>query len=785
VSYPITRGIRVETAAIVIITLIGTMSQFKIWKVIQERRRKQLLEKQQEEQQRDQAEEEIGRRLVAGNGKEQEHWEAVYGDGTTSQRAQTDSGVGTEDDSIRKVSTSTADPTRSRASQVHVIEMDALDRYGRSEPIRSDRTSGGPRVSVYAATDNESNEVANRRSSPGQVGASVQNLTSIGSGVSPVQTAQYVNQWPKRSSTVLPELLGPLPFEAAASNHDDTDDSSSVATFASSTGPQRRSVQRFSGASLFRKISKRSQRNSRQRPLSMEAASLANTRGDGTTVSPPGSNRNSLDFSSPRRRHVREKSIGLSIQPEDVLLPDSPIEPGRRKVSMDKRAEVAEDRASQLAEEESWQLDPLGGSSPDENDNQRKSLLRPLSGVPEEAEHHHDFSGRLPEAGPKVASVYRTNEWAKHLDRAEKPEVALLSLHKLSDSSESDELDEAAVPVDMHALQSTDLSHQSSRDSFGRQPRSPESIPRNFLSEYMSQQQQQAPRSRASTDSLSLRRKPVGSLPKSLSRKSSAQSDLSSTFNNHPISTTRPSVPTLKVPTSGGLRSSSTPIISTIVASPIEEGVETTSFAPQPTQRYVSSPLASTNTLLTQRASMLQNKHLSAISPTYSRNSSYSTIGLPASPSDPASLAIYAPNRSAVAHALEDDSLSLAQRRSILQSTRASPLPQTQNTYPLPNRTSLDPSQRRASMLAAWRSSLATDLGTPAATYSESELRRKEMLDGKMREANQRQEKFLREKVREQAWDEVMRREDMLERHREVLGRMQAEARERLSLVDG
>lgn len=59
------------------------------------------------------------------------------------------------------------------------------------------------------------------------------------------------------------------------------------------------------------------------------------------------------------------------------------------------------------------------------------------------------------------------------------------------------------------------------------------------------------------------------------------------------------------------------------------------------------------------------------------------------------------------------------------------------------------------------------------------------MLDGKVREANQRQEKVLREKGRERAWDEVMRRGDMLERHREVLGRMQAEARERLSLVDG
>lgn len=764
------------------------MSQFKIWKFIQDRRRKQLLERKAEEQKRDQAEEEIGKRLVDGNGKEQEQWEAVYGDGTTSHRAQTDSGVGTEDNSIRKVSMSTVEPTRSRASQIHVIEMDALDRSGRFEPMKSDLGSGSPRVSMYPTINNEGKEVADRRLSPGQVRASIHNRTSSGSRTSPVQTAKYVDQWPKRSSSVTPERLGPLPFETAVSNNDDTDDSSSVATFADSTASERRSMQRFSGASLLRKISKRSQRNSRQRPLSMEATSLANTRGDATLGTPPGSNRNSLDFTSPRSRHIRENSIGLSILPESILLPDSPVAPGLHEAST---TDATKNRTRKPMEENTGQQDPFGASSPDETDNQRKSLLRPLSGVPEEAEHYHDtsyapaaedhsFSSRLPEAGPKVASVFRTNEWAKHLDRAEKPDLDHLGLLNPSDSQSSDDSEEAAAPVDMLALQTTALSLQSSRESSVAQPRSPESIPRNFLSEYMAQQQQQGPRSRTSTDSLSLRRKPVGSVPSphALSRKSSAQSDLSLSANLNTNNTTIPhlSIPTLKLPSKPNHRSSSSPIISPIVASPIEEGVET-SFPQSPQQRYVSSPLASTNTLLTQRASMLQNKHLSAIS----RNSSYSSVnaGLPASPSDPASLAIYAAPKAALANALEDDTLSLAQRRSLLQSTRPSPYPTplSQPTYPLPSpRYSTDPSARRASMLAAWRSSLATDLGPPQNQTHETELRRREMLEGKQRERDGRLEKQLRERGRERAWDEVMRRGDMLERHREVLRRMQKEA---------
>jgi hypothetical protein len=39
-TYPITRGIRVEVAGIILIFLLGIVSQSKLWKVIKERREK-------------------------------------------------------------------------------------------------------------------------------------------------------------------------------------------------------------------------------------------------------------------------------------------------------------------------------------------------------------------------------------------------------------------------------------------------------------------------------------------------------------------------------------------------------------------------------------------------------------------------------------------------------------------------------------------------------------------------------------------------------------------------
>ncbi|MCJ1295992.1 hypothetical protein MMC34_007557 [Xylographa carneopallida] len=768
-TYPITRGMRVETAAIIVLTFIGVMSQLKIWKVIQDRRDKQLMEKQEVERQQEQADEEIGMRLVAGNGREQEEWEATYGDNPRPEQLHKDSGLGTEDNSIRKVSMSPAEAASPRGSQSHVIEMTPL---GTSTGAKFDKTNGGPTVSVSVAHDDEGmSYLAPRRLSHEQPRVSSGPSTARNSRLDSIDITRYnavseiKDKHHRYSMSGAPDL-GPLPFETRTSFKSEDNDASSVATAASSQLPQRRSAQRFSGSSLLRKLSKRSQRHSRQRSTSVEGPS-STSRDETSLISTYNQGRQD-GVSSRESRHIRENSIGLSILPEDVFLPESP----RSTVasSADHIAQANNTRwsldetAKRLAAEYAGELGGLsdnGTPNSDEVVEQTKSLLRPLSEVPEETDYNtlsrdpsqisklsapqQELEGRLPEATSKVASVHRTTEWAKHLDRADKPEIDRLSLLKGSNSQESDEQEEHAAPVDIHALQqtgtgdSTPLTQQSSEESLSCHPRSPSNISRTFLSEYMASQALSSHPSKSS-----LARKAVGSL----SRHSSHQSDLP------------PRPASLSALKTRNLRSSSSPI----VASPIEEGVET-SF---PT-RYVSSPAAST-TLLGKRSTMLRDKYLPPPIP---------ATGLPAPPSDPASLAIY-PTPS---NPLEDDNMPLAQRRSLLQA-RTPPhhhqpfhSPHHSATYPL---LPAPPSTRRASQLAHFRSSLAADLSAPKQPAHDTELRRAELLAAKHQAKLAEQQAVRRSLEREEAWGQAMRRGEMLDAHRVVMGRMQRGVNERL-----
>ncbi|EAW12832.1 TMEM198/TM7SF3 family protein [Aspergillus clavatus NRRL 1] len=78
-SYPITRNIRVELAIIVIIAILGVVSQLRLWKLIRERRRKEDEIRDEEGRKNEEAEAEVCRRLEENNQREREEWEARYG----------------------------------------------------------------------------------------------------------------------------------------------------------------------------------------------------------------------------------------------------------------------------------------------------------------------------------------------------------------------------------------------------------------------------------------------------------------------------------------------------------------------------------------------------------------------------------------------------------------------------------------------------------------------------------------------------------------------------------
>ncbi|PYH68648.1 uncharacterized protein BO88DRAFT_389910 [Aspergillus vadensis CBS 113365] len=80
-TYPITRNIRVELAATVIIAILGVVSQLRLWKVVRERRRKEKEKRDEEQKKKEEAEAELGRKLEEDNMQERKEWEARYGGG--------------------------------------------------------------------------------------------------------------------------------------------------------------------------------------------------------------------------------------------------------------------------------------------------------------------------------------------------------------------------------------------------------------------------------------------------------------------------------------------------------------------------------------------------------------------------------------------------------------------------------------------------------------------------------------------------------------------------------
>ncbi|KAJ5958591.1 Golgin subfamily A member 7/ERF4 [Penicillium vulpinum] len=80
-TYPVTRGIRVELAATIIIFILGVISQVKLWNLIKERRAKEEDSRRAHTRKVEEEDAEAGRRLEEKNIQERAEWELIYGNG--------------------------------------------------------------------------------------------------------------------------------------------------------------------------------------------------------------------------------------------------------------------------------------------------------------------------------------------------------------------------------------------------------------------------------------------------------------------------------------------------------------------------------------------------------------------------------------------------------------------------------------------------------------------------------------------------------------------------------
>ncbi|KAK6342116.1 hypothetical protein TWF730_001594 [Orbilia blumenaviensis] len=79
-TFPLTRGIRVEIAAIVVITCFGIISQMKLWQVIKQKREEREEVRKQRQADLEAMEAENGRRVEEAAQRDRDVWEKQYGD---------------------------------------------------------------------------------------------------------------------------------------------------------------------------------------------------------------------------------------------------------------------------------------------------------------------------------------------------------------------------------------------------------------------------------------------------------------------------------------------------------------------------------------------------------------------------------------------------------------------------------------------------------------------------------------------------------------------------------
>lgn len=327
----------------------------------------------------------------------------------------------------------------------------------------------------------------------------------------------------------------------------------------------------------------------------------------------------------------------------------------------------------------------------------------------------------------RVVKNYRTNEWAKHLADAEKPE-----LEKIEVSVQPMNFPlEVSVPVHIKELQET-----------SEVPSRPPSRSTSKMSQY----------------------EPVG-----------------------PALVSSPSFPLPASVARPVMRTSSVPVIQQDdrqgAVSPVERCVSPPSYG-----RHTPSPLPQ-NTLMGKRESMVRSRQnfntlpeYGSLSPTPDLRSQSPNIGLSFHPSlnSPGASRSPTPNMYPIQNPANDtaqyrsghldDDMSLADRRNELLNH-----PVSQNT--LQGRRSFSPqpqqTDKREAMMKSWRESIKTDQQASGHAVHSIQERRGEML-------NERQQLVSAEKQRESFRDEMleerMRQKDMLELHKEALRRLQASA---------
>lgn len=413
-TYPVTRGIKVEIAGVIMITTVGILTQMKLWKFIKKRRDRRAAAKAEKRRSLDREEEMVGRRVEWENTRTRQQWETVYGDGNNDTKTylSVDSGIGTMS-------------VKGQTTPQITVQMDGIEMADLPSP-----TEGS-----ISRTDGSTMDVG-----------------GLTPGVHESNPARRIS----RDEEALAALEGSVSRQSSISNRKSQSLDPKSPTEEESVS--RRNSQRLStGSKIMNRLSNSSLAS--QKHLSAGSKILHRLSHNTST------SQHRLSKSPSKHRLTddmddwdRSSSIAATI---DYLDSEADYEDLRSLPTGTPRTSMILDKII-VGEEGEFTYSPLDDQTKEIPAEMPPSEM-PTSEMPisETAPPSPPPSLRkslLPPAPPKVATSYRTQEWAKHLSLAETP--AALPIENTTpltptSPSPSIELTESPAPVNPAALTQT------------------------------------------------------------------------------------------------------------------------------------------------------------------------------------------------------------------------------------------------------------------------------------------------------------------------------------------
>ncbi|KAF4957566.1 hypothetical protein FGADI_3034 [Fusarium gaditjirri] len=793
-TYPVTKGIRVETAAIIIIFLFGIISQIKLWKIVREKREKKAEEAAEGERNLREEEEQVGRNIEEANARERRQWERIYGDGdvesVTASRDSDDAEPANEKGNRSSQTDSSKTRSTSIVEAIEMAEMPDAVQTNKQPTVKlmsSDQDEDG-RVTVHIATDDTVQPVMGRGDQQFDTGNTMQNLPLTGEEID------------RRISTQSPPII-PLPFTIpVADDNDDAltnGDRSSVATFADeedtgihTSGHRHSLAKRLSRLSrgsmeLLGNISHRSSRvfgdhqeNEHGESTDELVIPQSRPRDDDGSVAATIDN-DSMSGDGCQSRPISELPKSIEINAELSGKDDTDK---RSPPAIDQEKLMHADGNDAINAEEPPSADVEKTRSATSGSSARMSLTR----------------DRLPRSLSRVALSYRTNEWAKHLSNAEAPEVDKIHI----EASRNPGIPTIEVPAPVHV---DELRKSSAEGTPAPMIPRPDSQASNY-SQIASRRsvKQHVPAALALLTGESQSRSPGTTPTSSLMARTSSGG--------------------LRIASGGIAPIAEEQIVSSLTPPIAEEeamGVQIMNARVASESQRTSTPgvvsYSSPQTLLGQREMYLRNKSAGNLVP------SSSDVNLPTrhrASSDAGSLNNYPMYAAAIG--VDVDDLPLNQRKELMRQSSLSPSVSTPslqrlsggsnnnsfnsseallNTHQPKRVSTLPTSAAREAALATFRQSVQHELraGTPVISNSGREtpftpssllasrevevqrsvdMSRNILLSQKQAEAQRREAQQREKEWADKAFDERMRNGDLLDVHRDAMRKLQRHAKD-------